>query len=85
MLVLTGMIGDDRVAAGGRLLRTWLALARHGLAVHPLSQLIDCPATAARLAERVGAVPLAVFRVGRPVREPVRSARLPPRTPGSPR
>jgi nitroreductase len=68
--------GDDRIAAGQRLLRTWLALARHGLAVHPLSQLIDCPATAGRLAERVGGQPLAVFRVGRPLAEPVRSARL---------
>ncbi|MEH1166879.1 hypothetical protein V6V47_15985 [Micromonospora sp. CPCC 205539] len=67
--------GDDRVAAGRRLLRTWLALARHGLAVHPLSQLIDCPTTAERLAERVGGQPLAVFRVGRPLAEPVRSAR----------
>ncbi|WP_030488486.1 hypothetical protein [Micromonospora chokoriensis] len=67
---------DDHVAAGRRLLRTWLTLARHGLAVHPLSQLIDCPATAGRLAERVGGQPLAVFRVGRPRAEPVRSARL---------
>ncbi|WCN79432.1 hypothetical protein [Micromonospora sp. LH3U1] len=66
---------DDHVAAGRRLLRTWLTLARHGLAVHPLSQLIDCPATASRLAERVGGQPLAVFRVGRPLAEPVRSAR----------
>ena len=65
------------VDAGRRLQRTWLALARHGLAVHPLSQLLDCPATAARLARRVGATPLAVFRVGRPLAEPVRSARLP--------
>ncbi|WP_305787075.1 hypothetical protein [Symbioplanes lichenis] len=63
---------------GRRLLRVWLTLARHGLAVHPLSQLLDCPATAARLAERVGATPLAVFRVGRPVREPVSSFRLTP-------
>ncbi|WLS44679.1 hypothetical protein Q3V37_25340 [Micromonospora profundi] len=67
--------GDDRIAAGRRLLRTWLTLARHGLAVHPLSQLLDCPATAARLAERVGGQPLAVFRVGHPLAEPVRSAR----------
>ncbi|MGW4460787.1 hypothetical protein [Micromonospora sp. NPDC004704] len=66
---------DDHITAGRRLLRTWLALARHGLAVHPLSQLIDCPATAGRLAERVGGKPLAVFRVGRPLAEPVRSAR----------
>ncbi|MFG3701922.1 hypothetical protein ACGF5C_29090 [Micromonospora sp. NPDC047620] len=68
--------GDDHIAAGRRLLRTWLALARHGLAVHPLSQLIDCPVTAARLAERVGGQPLALFRVGRPLAEPTRSARL---------
>ncbi|WP_306206454.1 hypothetical protein [Actinoplanes sp. RD1] len=82
--VLTAREADPR-QAGRRLLRTWLTLARHGLAAHPLSQLIDCPATAARLAGRVGAVPLAVFRVGRPVREPVRSARLAPSAPGSPR
>ncbi|GAA0735769.1 hypothetical protein Drose_19340 [Dactylosporangium roseum] len=72
---------DDRIAAGRRLLRTWLALARHGLAVHPLSQLLDCPPTAARLAERVGGRPLAVFRVGRPLTEPVRSGRIPARVP----
>jgi hypothetical protein len=77
VLVLTGSPGEDRVAAGRRLLRTWLGLARHGLAVHPLSQLIDCPVTAARLGDRVGAEPLAVFRAGRPRDEPVRSARLP--------
>jgi hypothetical protein len=82
VLVLTGPAGEDRVAAGRRLLRTWLVLARHGLAVHPLSQLLDCPATADRVRQRihpgVGEVePLAVFRVGRPRTEPVRSARLP--------
>ena len=54
VLVLTTVPGEDRVGAGRRLLRTWLALGRHGFAVHPLSQLIDCPATAAHLAERVG-------------------------------
>ncbi|GAB3938808.1 hypothetical protein [Micromonospora vulcania] len=67
--------GGDHFAAGRHLLCTWLTLARHGLAVHPLSQLIDCPETADRLAERVGGRPLAVFRVGRPLAEPVRSAR----------
>ena len=76
VLVLTAREGDLR-DAGRRLLRTWLLLGRFGLAVHPLSQLLDCPATAARLADRVGATPLAVFRVGYPVCEPVRSARLP--------
>ena len=81
VLVLTTVPGEDRVTAGRRLLRTWLLLGRHGLAVHPLSQLVDCPATAARLAERLGGAdgprPLAVFRVGRPVATPARSARLP--------
>ncbi|MFJ8742841.1 hypothetical protein ACIRL2_26050 [Embleya sp. NPDC127516] len=61
--------------AGRGLLRCWLTLARHGYATHPLSQLIDCGRTCGELADRVGAVPWAVFRVGRPVREPVRSAR----------
>jgi hypothetical protein len=78
VLVLTAGGDPDRVDAGRRLLRTWLGLARHGLAVHPLSQLIDCPATAARLADRVAGEPLAVFRVGRPRSEPPRSARLAP-------
>jgi hypothetical protein len=83
VLVLTGN-GEDPLPAGRRLLRTWLTLARHGLAVHPLSQLIDCPATAGRLADRIGAAPLAVFRVGRPLSEPVRSARLRPEASGTP-
>jgi hypothetical protein len=81
VLVLTALPGEEgpagRIAAGRRLQRTWLALARHGLAVHPLSQLLDCPSTAARLADRVGSLPLAVFRVGHPCLPPVRSARLP--------
>ena len=77
VLVLVGLPGESRVDAGRRLQRSWLELARRGLAVHPLSQLLDCPTTAARVAERVGGEPLAVFRAGRPVGEPVRSARLP--------
>ena len=76
VLVLTSR-GAPVLSEGRRLMRTWLTLARHGLAVHPLSQLLDCPATAARLTTRVKATPLAVFRVGRPLTEPVRSARLP--------
>jgi hypothetical protein len=77
VLVLAAGPQESTVEAGRRLLRTWLALAGHGLAVHSLSQLVDCPTTAARIAERIGAEPLAVFRVGRPCTEPVRSARLP--------
>ncbi|MFI1583146.1 hypothetical protein [Embleya sp. NPDC020630] len=61
---------------GRGLFRCWLTLARHGYATHPLSQLIDCARTGEEVAGLVGAVPLAVFRVGRPVGEPVRSARL---------
>jgi hypothetical protein len=75
VLVLTDR-GEEPRCAGRRLLRTWLTLARRGLAVHPLSQLIDCPETAERLAARVGATPLAVFRTGKPLQEPTRSARL---------
>jgi hypothetical protein len=77
VLVLTDR-GEDVREAGRRLMRTWLALARHGLAVHPLSQLLDCPATAARLTARIGTTPLAVFRAGRPRTAPPRSARLTP-------
>lgn len=77
VFVVVRRSGEGRVDAGRRLQRTWLALARHGLATHPLSQLLDCPTTAARVADRVGAEPLAVFRVGRPLTKPVRSARLP--------
>ena len=66
----------ELIGYGRGLLRVWLGLARAGYATHPLSQLIDCPGGAARLAGVVGAAPLAVFRVGRPVAEPVRSRRL---------
>jgi hypothetical protein len=76
VFVLTGDPADP-VAAGRRLLRTWLALGRHGIAVHPLSQLLDCPHTAGRVADLVDGVPLAVFRAGRPLAAPPRSARLP--------
>jgi len=76
------LVGDDLVAAGRRLMRTWLALGRHGIAVHPLSQLLDCAETARELAGMVDGTPLAVFRAGRPVSPPPRSARLPgPRPP----
>jgi len=67
-------------AHGGALLRTWLAAQRQGLHVHPLSQLVDCPATAVTLHEAVS-VPdddrqiLSIFRIGRPAGQPVESAR----------
>jgi hypothetical protein len=79
VLVLTGLSPVD---AGRALMRTWLTLGRHGFAVHPLSQLLDCPETAVRLGALVDGQPLAVFRAGRPLTQPPRSARLAsPRTP----
>ncbi|WP_424637003.1 hypothetical protein [Embleya sp. AB8] len=80
VLVLTAPAGPGSAAEllepGRGLFRCWLTLARHGYATHPISQLLDCGRTARELAGLVGEVPLAVFRVGRPVVEPVRSARL---------
>jgi hypothetical protein len=76
------LTGDDPVAAGRRLMRTWLTLGREGIAVHPLSQLLDCPHTARAVTAMVDGTPLAIFRAGRPVTPPPRSARLPaPRQP----
>jgi hypothetical protein len=69
---------------GRSLCRVWLALGRHGLHTHPLSQIIDCPATEHELASRVGAPGrrvLSVFRVGRSKR-PARSHRM-RRAPGA--
>ena len=71
----------ERLVEHGRaLMRVWLALSARGLAVHPLSQILDCPATARALGTRLGVEPgetaLAVFRTGRPLREPARSARI---------
>lgn len=67
---------------GRLLLRVWLAAGRAGLAVHPLSVLVDSPLTATRL--RLALAPegddrrvLSVFRIGRPVDAPVESARRP--------
>lgn len=81
VFVLTGS-PTRLVDAGRRLMRTWLTLGRHGIAVHPLSQLLDCADTARALADLLPAlagprVPLAVFRAGRPLAPPPRSARLP--------
>jgi hypothetical protein len=83
VLVLVGRADspDALVEHGRALLRVWLGLSERGFAVHPLSQIIDCDATAAGLAALLepapGEWPLAVFRAGRPVRQPVRSSRIP--------
>ncbi|GAB3840957.1 hypothetical protein ACFPIJ_44470 [Dactylosporangium cerinum] len=83
VLILVGSaVTPEAVIDHGRaLVRVWLALSERGLTVHPLSQLLDCAATSARLAARLDLAPdespLAVFRAGRPLQTPVRSARIP--------
>jgi nitroreductase len=81
ILVLEGPAGGpaDLLAHGRSLLRVWLALSSLGAYTHPLSQIIDCPATEAALAERLELPPerrlLSVFRAGRSD-QPARSGRL---------
>lgn len=78
-------LSDEELAElGRRLLRLWLVADRSGWSAHPLSQLLDCPQTQVALGGALGAVPYAVFRLGRPASRPVRSARLAAR-PGAPR
>jgi hypothetical protein len=83
VLILVGSaVTPEAVIDHGReLVRVWLALSERGLHVHPLSQLLDCAATSARLAARLDLAPdespLAVFRAGRPLDTPPRSARIP--------
>lgn len=70
-------LSDEELAElGRRLLRLWLVADRSGWSAHPLSQLLDCPQTQVALSRALGAVPYAVFRLGRPASRPVRSARL---------
>lgn len=68
-----------QVAMGRVLLRQWLALARRGYATHPLSQILDCPATRDALAARLGIDDprrlLSLFRAGRPAAPTARSHR----------
>jgi hypothetical protein len=70
---------EDILGQGRSLCRVWLALARHGVHTHPLSQVLDCPATEQELASRLAAPPgrrvLSVFRAGRS-EPPPRSHRL---------
>lgn len=90
VLVLTTAAGTDAsgtgtpagspaavVRAGRELVRVWYALAERGIAVHPLSQILDCPRTEQELAGRLEGCerPLAVFRAGRPAGPLPRSAR----------
>jgi hypothetical protein len=76
VLTSAGSTPDEVIEVGRGLMRVWLRLSRYGCATHPLSQLVDCARTAEVLAARVGARPMAVFRVGWPVGEPARSRRL---------
>ena len=75
-LVLTAEArSPEHVLAQGRsLCRVWLALGRHGSFTHPLSQILDCPATARKLSSRLGVTAerrvLSVFRAGRSERPP---------------
>ncbi|MEZ0066924.1 hypothetical protein ABIA32_002937 [Streptacidiphilus sp. MAP12-20] len=73
VLILTGQrdTPEGVLATGRDLARLWYTLTELGLRVHPVSQLLDCPATAALLP----ADALAVFRVGHPLVAPVPSAR----------
>ncbi|GAB2639877.1 nitroreductase family protein [Nocardia goodfellowii] len=69
----------DPIGAGRALLRIWLELSRHGHTTHPLSQLLDCSATRATLADLLGigepASLLHVARCGRPATLPAPSFR----------
>lgn len=67
------------IALGRNLLRTWLLLDRAGLRVDVHSEIKDCPATHARLRDRLGGGPttrpLAAFSIGRSTTRVPRSAR----------
>ncbi|GAA3952452.1 hypothetical protein GCM10023085_38700 [Actinomadura viridis] len=83
VVVLAGRPGcseAEQVAAGRVLMRQWLTLSTLGYTTHPLSQVIDVETTKQRLARMLGVDDpsrlLSVFRVGRPLAEVPRSARL---------
>ncbi|MEH1099522.1 nitroreductase [Micromonospora sp. CPCC 205561] len=81
VIVLVAPPGADdatQVEFGRVLARVWLTLHTAGLAAHPLSQLIDAPATRDALGSLLGVAPgrlLHVARVGRPGGPAARSAR----------
>jgi hypothetical protein len=74
-----GCAPAGQVAMGRVLLRQWLALARRGYATHPLSQILDCPATRTALARRLAIDDpqrlLSLVRAGRPAAPAARSRR----------
>ena len=47
---------DDAVAAGRLLLRLWLRLAAHGVAVHPMGSLVTNPASLAEVDRTIAEV-----------------------------
>lgn len=62
---------DLQLAAGGRLLRVWLAATRRGLALHPVSVVLQHPSLRQRLESEFG-LPGRVFflaRAGIPLRQ----------------
>ena len=66
------------VDAGRRLLRCWVTITAAGYAYHPISIAVDRPETAPEVAAVAGvAVPVAVFRIGRPTRPAPESNRRP--------
>ncbi|WP_194814957.1 nitroreductase [Nocardia sp. XZ_19_385] len=71
----------DPIEAGRVLLRIWLELSRHDHTTHPLSQIIDCPATRADLGDLLGIADpdsmLHIARAGRPATLPAPSFRRP--------
>ena len=68
----------DLVAAGRRLVRVWVAVCAAGWAYHPISISVYRPETAPAVA-RLSTIPVpaAVFRVGVPRRQAIRSNRAP--------
>ncbi|HEU5033330.1 MAG TPA: hypothetical protein VFT62_01085 [Mycobacteriales bacterium] len=75
--------------AGRRLVRSWVTVTAAGAAYHPWSIVIDEDRTRPMLAEVVGAVPMAMFRIGYPTktvppsrRRPVEAFLRPPSTTG---
>ena len=81
VVALTAALGasdESLLDLGQQLFRVWLAARGSGVSAHPLSQLLDCPASAAQVRRTLGPerTAYAVFRLGRPAVVPAHSARL---------